>query len=92
MRFDAEEIFNSSDILSFLGEQGIRNQTSVPFKHYQSAERADKSYISTVKSRKSSPSSLVGTGDFDLSVKFLFPFGDFVALTPPPLLPNGNSI
>ena len=95
MRSDAEEIFNSSDVLSFLEEQGIKPQTSVPYEHYQNrVERAIQSdvraistlmhsqkwlsaayweyaanhyvrvssYIPTVKSGKSTPSSLLGAG------------------------------
>ena len=117
VRSDAEEIFNSSDVLSFLEEHGIKHQTSVPYEHYQNrVERAIQSdvraistlmhsqkwlsaayweyaakhyvrvsrYIPTVKSGKSTPSSLLGAGDLDLSVKFLFSFGDFVAVTIPP--------
>ena len=116
VRSDAEEIFNSSDVLSFLEEQGIKHQTSVPYEHYQNrVERAIQSdvraistlmhsqkwlsatyweyaakhfvrvsrYIPTVRSGKSTPSSLLGAGDLDLSVKFLFSFGDFVAVTIP---------
>ena len=105
MRSDAEEIFNSSDVLSFLEEHGIKYQTSVPcveraiqsdvraistLMHSQkwlSAavwEYAAKHYVPTVKSGKSTPSSLLGAGDLDLSVKFLFSFGNFVAVTIPP--------
>ena len=49
-------------------------------KHYVRVSR----YIPNVKSGKSTPSSLLGAGDLDLSVKFLFSFGDFVAVTIPP--------
>ena len=40
-------------------------------------------FIPTKKTRPDTPSRLVGAGDLDLSVRFLFTFGDFVAVRIP---------
>ena len=48
-------------------------------KHYVKISR----FIPTKKTRPSTPSRLVGAGDLDLSVRFLFTFGDFLAVRIP---------
>ena len=35
VRSDADDIFSSRDVQSFLNVQGIKHQYSVPFEHYQ---------------------------------------------------------
>ena len=40
-------------------------------------------YVPTRKTKKSTPAKLIGAGDLDLSVRFLFAFGDFVAVRIP---------
>ena len=41
VRSDAEEIFSSREVISFLQSKGIKSQFSVPYHHYQDrAERA----------------------------------------------------
>lgn len=116
LRTDAEEIFNSSEVQTFLGQEGVRHQISVPYEHYQNrVERAIQHdvrsisavmhsqqwlsasyweyaarhfihvsrYIPNSKTKKNTPSRLMGDSDLDLSVKFLYSFGDFVAVTIP---------
>ena len=48
-------------------------------KHFVRVSR----YIPTKKFNHSTPSKLIGGGDLDLSVKFAFAFGDFVAVRIP---------
>ena len=48
-------------------------------KHFVRVSR----FVPTKKSSPSTPSNLIGAGDLDLSVKFPFSFGDFVAVRIP---------
>ena len=48
-------------------------------KHFVRASR----FVPTKKTAPFTPSHMIGAGDLDLSVKFLFPFGDFVAVRIP---------
>ena len=48
-------------------------------KHYVKISR----FIPTKKTRPSTPGRLMGAGDLDLSVRFLFTFGDFLAVRIP---------
>ena len=46
----------------------------------------------TKKTAPSTPSHMIGAGDLDLSIKFLFSFGDFVAVKSPDAEKNGSLI
>ena len=48
-------------------------------KHFVRVSR----FVPTKKSSPSTPSNLIGAGDLDLSIKFPFSFGDFVAVRIP---------
>ena len=116
VRSDAEEIFSSREVISFLQSKGVKSQFSVPYQHYQNrVERAIQDlvrgvstllhsqrflpasyweyaakhfvkisrFIPTKKTRPDTPSRLMGAGDLDLSIRFLFTFGDFLAVRIP---------
>ena len=116
VRSDAEEIFSSREVISFLQNKGVKSQFSVPYQHYQNRveraiqdlvrgvstllhsqrflpascwEYAAKHYVKisrfipTKKTRPSTPSRLMGAGDLDLSTRFPFVFGDFLAVRIP---------
>ena len=117
VRSDAEEIFSSREVISFLQSKGVKSQFSIPYQHYQNrVERAIQDlvrgvstllhsqrflpascweyaakhmvkilrYVPTKKTKPdNTPSRLMGAGDLDLSVRFLFTFGDVVAVRIP---------
>jgi hypothetical protein len=53
-------------------------------KHFIRVNR----YVPNRRTGRNTPASILGVGDLDLSVKFLFAFGDFVAVTIPDVKSN----
>ena len=46
IRSDAEEIFSSREVISFLQSKGIKSQFSIPYQHYQNrVERTNKDLV-----------------------------------------------
>ena len=49
VRSDAEEIFSSREVISFLQSKGVKYQFSVPYRHYQNrVERAIQMYFYSI--------------------------------------------